>query len=165
MKPAAALAAPLILVLGGPLARRQWLIAQLQGRLQALPQPLPTPSFCDGEAASALARLSRAALVLLCAARADEDASAQARQAFLREQLHAAGAAYGVLHGDDAAIALQAWQALQSALGLAQQQTGDAQPTAEARSLANWRSNCEKCSDPVCEHRLFSDLVGQRAQA
>jgi protein tyrosine phosphatase (PTP) superfamily phosphohydrolase (DUF442 family) len=165
VKPAAALAAPLILVLGGSLARRRWLIAQLQGRLQALPQPLlPTPSFCDGEAASALARLNGADLVLLCAARADEDASTQARQAFLREQLHAAGVAYGVLHGEDAAIVQQAWQALQSALGLAQQ-TDDAQPTAEARSLATWRSNCEKCSDPVCEHRLFSDLVGQRAQA
>jgi hypothetical protein len=22
--------------------------------------------------------------------------------------------------------------------------------------------NCEKCSDPVCEHRLFTSLVDQR---
>jgi nicotinamide riboside kinase len=30
--------------------------------------------------------------------------------------------------------------------------------------LAHWQSNCEKCSDPVCEHRLFTGRLqlGQR---
>lgn len=165
MSAAAAWAAPLILVLGGQPARRQWLIAHLQGRLQALElgHDPHTPLVCDGEAAQAFAQLSRAALVLLCAPRPDDSASILAQQAQLRQQLHAAGAAYGVLHGDDAAIAQQAWQALQRALRLPH--GTDAQPAAEAGSLASWRSSCEKCSDPVCEHRLFSDLVAQRPRA
>ena len=32
-------------------------------------------------------------------------------------------------------------------------------------STRRWLGMCEKCSDPDCEHRLFSGLVGQRGNA
>jgi hypothetical protein len=34
----------------------------------------------------------------------------------------------------------------------------DAIRTPSGRSTGTWRWPCEKCSDPQCEHRLFSDL-------
>jgi hypothetical protein len=63
--------------------------------------------------------------------------------ALVRAALAKAGVAYKVIygHGD---------QRLKQAL--------DAIRTPSGRSTGTWRWPCEKCSDPQCEHRLFSDL-------
>ena len=63
--------------------------------------------------------------------------------AALREQLRAQGIAYGVVYGRDG-------QRLRNALRLIE-------PEAEQRR--NWNWVCEKCSDPECEHRLFTGLT------
>jgi nicotinamide riboside kinase len=34
----------------------------------------------------------------------------------------------------------------------------DSMPATESKRLNKWQWNCEKCSDPDCEHRLFSSL-------
>lgn len=31
--------------------------------------------------------------------------------------------------------------------------------TTAARALDKWQSACEKCSDPACEHRIFTQLI------
>jgi len=71
--------------------------------------------------------------------------------ALLRAALAAARLPFAVVHGrgpERLASALRA-------LGL-----GSAEPS---RSAAAW--SCEKCSDPACEHRLFTDLLRRRAEA
>jgi hypothetical protein len=70
--------------------------------------------------------------------------------ALLREALAAAQRPFAVVHGrgpERLASALRA-------LGL-----GGAQTPARA---AAW--SCDKCSDPACEHRLFTDLLRRRAE-
>jgi len=48
-------------------------------------------------------------------------------------------------------------QRLQTAISAVIPSAGESQ--AEARSYQRWLSGCEKCSDPVCEHRLFQGLT------
>jgi predicted ATPase len=83
------------------------------------------------------------------------DAEALPRQeradALLRDALAAAQRPFAVVHGrgpERLASALRA-------LGL-----GDTQAP---RRAAAW--SCDKCSDPACEHRLFTDLLRRRADA
>ena len=95
---------------------------------------------------------------------AEERAAQEARDAQLRTALAAASIPYRVVYGTgeqrtrNALIAIQkvAPQAYstsaRAALG-----TENAPRTARLRA---W--NCEKCSDPICEHRLFTALVEQR---
>ncbi|MDM0069436.1 hypothetical protein [Variovorax sp. J31P207] len=71
--------------------------------------------------------------------------------ALLRAALAAARLPFAVVHGrgpERLASALRA-------LGL-----GGAEPP---RRAAAW--SCDKCSDPACEHRLFTDLLRRRAEA
>ena len=35
----------------------------------------------------------------------------------------------------------------------------DSMPATDSKRSKKWQWNCEKCSDPDCEHRLFSDLA------
>jgi hypothetical protein len=83
-------------------------------------------------------------------------ADAEARQqqeradALLREALAAAQWPFAVVHGRgperlDSAL---------RALGLG--------GTQAPRRTAAW--SCDKCSDPACEHRLFTDLLRRRAE-
>ena len=67
--------------------------------------------------------------------------------ASLRAQLHARGIAYGVVYGRHE-------QRLRNALRLLEP---------EAEQKRNWSWVCEKCSDPDCEHRLFTGLTRSTA--
>jgi nicotinamide riboside kinase len=67
----------------------------------------------------------------------------------LREALARAGVPYRVVYGSGA-------QRLASALAAI-----DAVPRPSDDAGANWVWNCEKCSDPQCEHRLFGRLLGR----
>ena len=73
----------------------------------------------------------------------------------VRAALARAGVSYAVVHGRGAERLASAWAALNLA--------SDAE-AAVARRTADeaWRWSCEKCSDPVCEHRLFTDLLSRR---
>lgn len=69
----------------------------------------------------------------------------------VRAALIGAGVGFSVVHGAGDQRLANAWNAINamSALEKDDSQTG-------------WRWPCEKCSDPACEHRLFSDLLAQR---
>jgi nicotinamide riboside kinase len=69
--------------------------------------------------------------------------------ALLREALARAGVAYRVVYGSGP-------ERLASALAAI-----DAVPRSPDGTGANWVWNCEKCSDPQCEHRLFGRLLGR----
>lgn len=75
--------------------------------------------------------------------------------ALVRAALARAGVAYAVVHGRGPERLASAWTALNLASG--------AEPPASSRPAgAAWNWTCDKCSDPVCEHRLFTDLLSRR---
>lgn len=96
-------------------------------------------------------------LVLLCGLESMEPTQLAADQS-IRSALADAGMAYCVLYGSAPqrlALALGAVERLQPGLPLQKRQpAGKSKP---------WVWACDKCSDPVCEHRLLSDLLAQRA--
>lgn len=73
--------------------------------------------------------------------------------ALVRDNLARAGVPYQVVYGLGGARVESALAALRRA-GLAQAPAGAA--TGDARA---WAWVCDKCSDPDCEHRLFSRLL------
>ena len=88
----------------------------------------------------------------------------EAADARLRAALAQAGLRYQVVYGQGERrmenalnainkIAIGAYPA--SAIGSFESKKGVRKPR-----LRDW--NCEKCSDPQCEHRLFTSLVAQR---
>lgn len=96
-------------------------------------------------------------LTLLCGLESAEPARQAADQS-IRSALAAAGVAYCVLYGSVP-------QRLDQALGAVERLQPGPRPRKQqpqARSKA-WVWVCDKCSDPVCEHRLLSDLLAQRA--
>ncbi|MBC5782408.1 ATP-binding protein [Ramlibacter sp. USB13] len=70
----------------------------------------------------------------------------EAEDARIRAQLQAAGVVFQVVYGQGA----QRLQSALLALGLGERSERD-----EGRA---WNWVCEKCSDPACEHRLFTRL-------
>ena len=87
----------------------------------------------------------------------------------LRRQLQASGTPYRVVYGSTArrvSTALAAAQALQAsspstAVSLTRAPVGSADGRDEDNDqgrlkMRSW--GCEKCSDPICEHRLFTSL-------
>jgi len=75
----------------------------------------------------------------------------------LRRALMDANLSFAVVHGEGAEQLANAWNAINAAAD------PDARRSAAPGSTAAWSWACDKCSDPVCEHRLFSDLVAQRS--
>jgi hypothetical protein len=67
----------------------------------------------------------------------------------LREALALSGAGFTVVYGRGAARLTNALWAMQA------RQPAPASPSKPAPA---WHWVCDKCSDPVCEHRLFSRL-------
>ncbi|NVO06689.1 MAG: ATP-binding protein [Rhodoferax sp.] len=67
----------------------------------------------------------------------------------LRTLLQQHGIAYSLVYGTGEARTQCALQAIDYALGT---------PSVD-NTGANWKWNCEKCSDPACEHRLFRGLI------
>jgi nicotinamide riboside kinase len=74
--------------------------------------------------------------------------------ALVRSLLQRAGIAYQVVYG-------QGGQRLQGALA-ALRPTGLLPGGAPSQEEKPWVWNCDKCSDPACEHRLFSRLAKKR---
>ena len=99
----------------------------------------------------------------------DEQENREHRDAELRRQLQASGIPYRVVYGSTArrlTTALAAAQALQAsspstAVSITRAPVGSADgrdegDDQEPLKMRSW--GCEKCSDPVCEHRLFTSL-------
>lgn len=80
----------------------------------------------------------------------------QAADAQLRAALDAAGIAYRVVYGTGPARLASALRALGAVLGMPESDAVQANEFRAARLRAH---GCEKCSDPVCEHRLFTALT------
>lgn len=121
----------------------------LKGAGRGVSVLVPDPSFANAPADYAL--------VLLCGLESAEPARQAADQS-LRATLAAAGMAYCVLYGS-------APQRLAQALGAVERLLPGSvtQEQAPAGRRKAWVWVCDKCSDPVCEHRLLSDLLAQRA--
>jgi MoxR-like ATPase len=79
----------------------------------------------------------------------------EAQDAQLRAALAQAGVAFQVVYGTGPARLRNALAALEA---LARLPTGN---TAHNKPAA-WRWHCDACSDPDCEHRLFTSLQAQR---
>lgn len=86
-------------------------------------------------------------------------ASREGTDALVRSLLQRAGIAFQVVYGDGPQRLRSALQALASA-GVLPAETEDGQNERGARPAWVW--NCEKCSDPACEHRLFAQLRESR---
>ena len=87
----------------------------------------------------------------------DGPAVRAATDTVLRRELQDAGIPFQTLYGP---LALRVQQALR-AIGSALQRPLTAQDPAWEQGRRPW--NCEKCSDPDCEHRLFTQLLQQRS--
>ncbi|WP_422843366.1 hypothetical protein [Acidovorax sp. M2(2025)] len=95
-----------------------------------------------------------------------EQAAREAADARLRNDLAQAGLAYRVIYGAGEQRVAQALRTIKAsmpgALSPADQALLDpALDPATERSTRLRAGGCEKCSDPACEHRLFSALLGR----
>ncbi|MBK6008372.1 hypothetical protein JJB11_19880 [Ramlibacter ginsenosidimutans] len=81
---------------------------------------------------------------------------AEAEDASIRTRLQSAGVAFHVVYGTGPERLRSALQALASAGVLAAGLVQREDDGAEERRPWTW--SCEKCSDPDCEHRLFTRL-------
>lgn len=86
----------------------------------------------------------------------DSPAARQTTDAILRTRLDQAGMGYQTIYGSGEARAQQALRTISAAMGTS---LVDKDPFWE-QGRRRW--NCEKCSDPACEHRLFRDLIASR---
>jgi hypothetical protein len=81
----------------------------------------------------------------------EEPLSREAVDAQLRRALTQGAIAYAVIYGQGPARVQAALQAIAS--------RRDDRIRPGADRLRQWQSACEKCSDPACEHRLFTDRL------
>jgi nicotinamide riboside kinase len=79
--------------------------------------------------------------------------------ALVRAALARGGVPYTVVHGSGPDRLANAWNAINSIADRAER-TGAASRKGTESQAWNW--SCEKCSDPGCEHRLFTDLLAGR---
>jgi hypothetical protein len=77
----------------------------------------------------------------------------------LRAQLQSAGIPFQVVYGTGAQRLRHALLALDAAGVLP---AGTVQRHEESGAPRGWIAACEKCSDPACEHRLFTRLRQER---
>ncbi|MDP9603386.1 ATPase [Variovorax gossypii] len=116
---------------------------------------------------SALAAQRRYAITLLTALdlpwvaddMRDGPHAQQPTDTLVRAALTGAKLSYAVVHGTGGERLANAWNAIVSIAG------NEGRPRTRARSdakPASWSWPCEKCSDPECEHKLFSDLIARR---
>lgn len=86
----------------------------------------------------------------------DSPAARQTTDAILRARLEQAGVSYQTVYGRGNNRTSQALRTVSARMGL----TVTAQDPFWEQGRRPW--NCEKCSDPACEHRLFRDLLARR---
>jgi len=157
-----------IAVLGAPGTGRHQLATQLLERMAQ--RGMATPVRVLDDPATFTEALSEAPgpLVLLLMAldlpptAAEPPASSADREsidAALRAALMRAGAPFSVIHGRGAERLANAWTALNARAEAADL---DASRQGAGGRATDWAWSCEKCSDPGCEHRLFSDLIARR---
>jgi hypothetical protein len=101
--------------------------------------------------AAALEAYRGRALILLIA-----PASPTPIDEMLRKALMDANLGFAVVHGEGAEQLANAWNAINAAAD------PDARRSAARGATAAWSWSCDKCSDPACEHKLFSDLIAKR---
>ncbi|MEO7887769.1 hypothetical protein [Polaromonas sp.] len=164
---------PTIAVIGAPFTGKRQLAAALGRALQESGDET-TVTVTDVLAGSG--DLAHSALTLLTGL---EEASLQATPAppehqqtqlaadlSIRAALDSAGIAYRVIYGtaeQRLAHALEAAKSLRPhTRTLASARTATAAAPKSRGASKAWVWTCEKCSDPVCEHRLLSDLLAQR---
>ncbi len=160
-----------IALLGAPGGGKTALADALRNRFSQ--RGLSTPVLAIDDAASAddelAARRGRLVALLLAPEPTNEpttdpaiDAGAAARReridADLRGALIASATPFAVIHGQDTGERLaNAWTAIH-----ARADAADRAAPREGDGDRAWAWGCEKCSDPACEHRLFTDLVARR---
>lgn len=130
-----------IAILGAPATGKSWLtqaLAQHRSDLHISDAPPLLPAHAQRYDFTLLMGLDLPAAV---------SAAQQSTDALLRAALQQGNINYGVVYG-------QQEQRLRNALRLI---------TPEPELQPRWTRTCEKCSDPDCEHRLFTAL--RRSQA
>ena len=91
-----------------------------------------------------------------------DETARTAQDSALREQLAALGVPYRVVYGTGRTRLAHALLALGLAAPEDEVQQGREQAQFDLnRGRTPW--SCEKCSDPACEHRLFTGLLGGRS--
>jgi hypothetical protein len=143
-----------IVILGAPVSGQSAWVKQLRRQLQPAsaycvmqvlqPASAPEPDWKEAHVA-----LSDADLILLMGLAAQCQPEHRAADQSLRALLKRLALPYALVYGSGAA-------ACDSALQAVRYQQRDTAGLAQPPS--RWRWTCEKCSDPDCEHRLFSDL-------
>jgi nicotinamide riboside kinase len=127
--------------------------------------------------ASALAAQRRCAITLLTALDLPWVADGLQRDgphvrepvdARVRAALGGANLPYTVVHGRGTERLANAWNAINSIAERAggegrRVRGGSSKDGTDASPGSVWTWPCEKCSDPACEHRLFSDLMAERS--
>lgn len=84
----------------------------------------------------------------------------QPTDTLLRAALAGARLSYAVVHGTGGERLASAWNAINS-IASNEGRTRGSRSLSESKP-ASWSWPCEKCSDPECEHKLFSDLIARR---
>lgn len=157
-----------IAVLGAPRSGKSWLAGELARALAARPvsvsdgaallaaltgpQP-PAPRELEALARAHGRRFDMTLLMGLDLAPTAQDRSTRAVDAALRDTLDRAGLAYKVIYGRGTQRLEHALLAVEAAAPAARLAT---QYGLQGGRVA-WR--CENCSDPDCEHRLFTGLL------
>lgn len=142
--------------------------AQLHPLMEALPDADSAPQASPEDSLSPLTPITLLTGLDWPCPPAEQENREQ-RDAELRRQLQASGTPYRVVYGSTArrlTTALAAAQALQAptpstAVSLTRAPIGseDGRDEDDDQAPLKMRSwGCEKCSDPVCEHRLFTSL-------
>ena len=143
--------------------------AQLHPLMEALPDADSAPQASPEDSLSPLTPITLLTGLDWPCPPAEQENREQ-RDAELRRQLQASGTPYRVVYGSTArrlTTALAAAQALQAptpstAVSLTRAPVGSADGRRDEDDdqgrlkMRSW--GCEKCSDPICEHRLFTSL-------
>ena len=154
-----------IALLGLPDSARTELALTLTEALSAATSPAVVTSI---DALPPQTNFSSYDLVLLMGLVSTETAppapALDAADQHIRATLSQAGVAYQVIYGrgnERLEHALQACEDLR-AHSAPPAQSGTMAAMASDKKPRAWTWMCDKCSDPVCEHRLLSDLLASR---
>ncbi len=86
----------------------------------------------------------------------------QPTDTLVRAALTRARLSFAVVHGSGDERLANAWNAINSIAGSEARARAPRARSGPESKPASWSWPCEKCSDPECEHQLFSDLIARR---